>query len=261
MATASSLLKGSGNERFNAEAAAWDSNPLVHQASKAAFDAIQERFPELGKTGEDAAKDGLDVLEIGCGTGLLSVLVAPHVRTIVAVDAAPGMINTLRAKLDNSEAPKNIQPICVLLEEPEDRILPPAFQHDHGGPRLKYDLILSHLVLHHIADLEGVLRTMLGCLKKGGSVALTDFEDFGPEARRFHPQARMEGVERHGIQRAWMTGLMRKVGFVDVQVDVGWKMDKGVEKFEGEFGDSGRAEDGQGEVMEFPFLVCMGKKP
>jgi hypothetical protein len=58
-----------------------------------------------------------------------------------------------------------------------------------------------------------------------------------------------------------MVGLMEKFGFVDVRVEVGWKMDKSVEKFEGEFGDSGRAEDGQGEVMDFPFLVCVGKKP
>jgi SAM-dependent methyltransferase len=212
MATASSLPKGSGNDRFNAEAAAWDTNPLVHKASKAAFEAIQQHFPELEKIGESVAKDGLDVLEIGCGTGLLSLLVAPHVRTIVAVDAAPGMINALKAKLDKPDAPANVRPICVLLEDPEDRILPPAFQHDHGGPRLKFDLILSHLVLHHIEDLEGVLRTMLGCLKKGGSVALTDFEDFGPQAKRFHAKARMDGVERHGIHRAWMVGLMDKIG-------------------------------------------------
>jgi hypothetical protein len=49
-------------------------------------------------------------------------------------------------------------------------------------------------------------------LKKGGSVALTDFEDFGPGAKRFHPKAKMDGVERHGIKRDWMTGLMEKVG-------------------------------------------------
>ena len=49
--------------------------------------------------------------------------------------------------------------------------------------------------------------------------------------------------------------------FVDVRVEVGWKMDKSVERFEGEFGDRGRAGEGQGEVMQFPFLVCMGKKP
>lgn len=263
MATASSLPRGSGNERFNAEAAAWDSNPLVHQASEAAFDAIRERFPalQISDAGGAAAKDGLDVLEIGCGTGLLSLLMAPHVRLIVAVDAAPGMIDALAAKLAKPDAPKNVRPICVLLEDPEDRILPPAFQDDHGGPRLKYDLILSHLVLHHIADLEGVLRTMLACLKKGAGVALTDFEDFGPEARRFHPKGRMEGVERHGINREWMVGLMEKVGFVDVRVEVGWKMAKSVERFEGEFGEIGSAEDGQGEVMEFPFLVCVGRKP
>jgi hypothetical protein len=46
---------------------------------------------------------------------------------------------------------------------------------------------------------------------------------------------------------------------VDVRVEVGWKIDKSVEKFEGEFED-GRLGDGQGEVMEFPFLVCLGKK-
>lgn len=47
--------------------------------------------------------------------------------------------------------------------------------------------------------------------------------------------------------------------FVDVRVEVGWKMDKSVEKFEGEF-EGGRPGDGQREIIEFPFLVCMGKK-
>jgi SAM-dependent methyltransferase len=212
MATASSLPHGSGNDRFNAEAAAWDSNLFVHQASKAAFEAVQARFPQLRLTGESASKDGFDVLEIGCGTGLLTLLVAPHVRTIVAVDAAQGMVDVLKAKLDKPDAPHNVRPVCILLEDPDDKALPPASLHDQDGPRLRYDLILSHLVLHHIGDLEAVLRTMLGCLKKGGSVALTDFEDFGPEAKRFHPKAKMDGVERHGIKRDWMAGLMEKVG-------------------------------------------------
>ena len=47
--------------------------------------------------------------------------------------------------------------------------------------------------------------------------------------------------------------------FADVRVEVGWKMDKSVEKFEGEF-ENGRPGERQGEIMEFPFLVCMGKK-
>jgi len=44
-----------------------------------------------------------------------------------------------------------------------------------------------------------------------------------------------------------------------VRVEVGWKIGKSVEKFEGEF-EGGRPGDGQGEIMEFLFLVCMGKK-
>lgn len=88
-----------------------------------------------------------------------------------------------------------------MLEDPDDKALPPASQYDRDGPRLRYDLILCHLVLHHIGDLEGVLRTVLGCLKKGGSAALADFEDFGPEAKRLHPKAKVDGIERYGIKR------------------------------------------------------------
>ena len=98
------------------------------------------------------------------------------------------MIDVLKAKLEKSEAPHNVQPVCVLLEDPDDKALLSASQHDRDGPRLRYDLILNHLVLHHIGDLEGVLRTMLGCVKKVGSVALTDFEDFGPAGQEIPPE-------------------------------------------------------------------------
>lgn len=254
MASAVSSLAGSGNERFNAEAANWDKNPLVHEASKEACTALLQRYPDLQI---QAPGKGLDVLEIGCGTGILSFNMAPFVKQIVAIDAAEGMIEVLKGKIKQTDAPKNITPIAVLLEDPEDSHLPQA----SDGSRMKFDLILSHLVLHHIPDLKGVLTTMLGCLKPGGSVALTDFEDFGPEARRFHPHAKMAGVERHGINREAMTTLMTEVGFTNVKVERAWAMKKQVETYEGEFGQKGKASDGQGEVMNFPFIVAQGFRP
>ncbi|KIW83841.1 hypothetical protein Z517_03087 [Fonsecaea pedrosoi CBS 271.37] len=257
----SSLHAGSGNERFNAEAASWDRNPFVHAASKHAAEAIIPRFPALKNP---PGPNGLDVLEIGCGTGLLSFLLAPYAKRLVAVDAAEGMIDVLKKKLqdDTSSAPpppRNIVPVAVLLEDPEDKHLPPADENDPDGKRLKFDLITSHLVLHHIPDLKAVLTTMLGCLKDGGSLALTDFEDTGPESRRFHPRSRMGGVERHGIHRETMQALLNEVGFVNVRVETAWTMDKYVEKFEGEFGDARRAE-GQGEIQRFPFVLCIGER-
>lgn len=252
MASAVSNL-GTGNSRFNAEAAAWDSRPFVHAASKGAAEAILAR---LART--DIPSGGLQILEIGCGTGILSFLLAVHsaISRIVAVDAADGMIDVLKEKLHKPGAPENILPLALLLEDPNDSALPSG---SDGLPQ-KYDLIISHLVLHHIPDLKSVLQTMYGCLKPGGRVMLTDFEDFGPQAKRFHPASKMDGVARHGINAIDMKALLENVGFSDVDVVPHWTMEKKVEKFDGEFDEVGKAQEDMGEIMKFPFVLCYGVK-
>lgn len=203
---------------------------------------------------------GLDVLEIGCGTGLLSFRIAPFVRSLLAIDAAHGMISALEQKLEASDAPANVTPLCVMLEDPDDARLPAASQDGNsGGGRRRFDLVLSHLVLHHIPDMRGVLVTMLGCLKPGGWAVLTDFEDFGPQARKFHPEAKMDGVERHGIPAKAFADLMREVGFAHVSVEVGWTMSKEVESHPGAWGQK-KPEGVELPKMDFPFLVCMGTR-
>jgi 2-polyprenyl-3-methyl-5-hydroxy-6-metoxy-1,4-benzoquinol methylase len=253
MASAVSNLHSGSNSRFSAEAASWDSRPFVHEASQGAADAITSKLRDI-----NVPQDGLQNLEIGCGTGILSFLLAknPNISRIVAVDAANGMIDVLKEKLGKEGAPKNILPLALLLEDPEDPQLPSG----DDGAKQKFDLITSHLVLHHIPKLEPVLRTMHGCLKPGGCVMLTDFEDFGPEARRFHPASKMDGVARHGIHAGKMKALLEEAGFKDVDVRSHWNMKKTVEKFDGEFGGSGKIEPGMGELMKFPFVVCYGKK-
>lgn len=262
MASAASVLPSareqydsSGNARFNAEAQSWDARPFVHEASKEASKAILARLEALG-----APSKNLQVLEIGCGTGILSFLIAPHVKRVVAVDAAEGMIEVLGQKLQRPDAPKNIVPVAVLLEDPEDAALPPAEDAKRSGSRQKFDLITSHLVLHHIPDLRSVLKTMHGCLGPGGRVMLTDFQDFGPEAKRFHPASKLQGVQRHGIHAEEMENLMREVGFDKVRVSPDWTMKKQVERYDGEF-EAGKLPDAKaGQVMDFPFVLCYGEK-
>lgn len=232
-----------GNARFNDEAADWDSNPSVQEATRLAFQTLEPIIQTLSHNAP------LDVLEVGCGTGLLTTRVAPLVRSVVAVDTAEGMINMLKTKISASTGTGNVTPLCRLLVDPEDEVLPPMDESNPSGPRLKFDLVLSHLVMHHVPDLKAFLTTLLGCLKPGGRVALTDFEDFGPEAIKFHPMEKLEGVERHGIQRGWMKELMTGVGFRDVEVRVGWGLEKKV---------TGWESDEEGKIMVFPFLVCEG---
>ena len=256
MASAVSNLRAvnAGNARFNKEALNWDKRPFVHEASQAAAKAILEKSKSL----KDQPKQ---VLEIGCGTGILSYLIAPHVSRVVAVDAAEGMIDVLKQKLAKPDAPNNILPIAVLLEDPEDPHLPAVEDGESNGTRQKFDLITSHLVLHHIPDLGGVLKTMLGCLAPGGTVMLTDFQDYGPKAKRFHAQSKLDGVERHGINVEQMTQLMTDVGFANTIVEPAWSMPKMVEKFPGEFGADGKPwDDSQGEKVDVPFVLCYGEK-
>ena len=246
-----------GNGRFNTEAAEWDSNPGLHLLSSEGYKAILARVPGLSIRSQKC-----NVLEIGCGTGLLTLMLAPHAKSITAVDAAHGMVAVLEEKLKKSDAPKNVVPVCELLENPEDPALPPADASKPSGARQKYDVIVSHLVLHHIPDLRGVLTTMYGCLNQGGCIALTDFEDFGPDAHKFHSKKRMQGVARHGANVQSVEALLRDIGFIDVKCEVAWNMRKKVEKWEGEFdAPDGKPKKGQGVVMNFPFLLIYGRKP
>jgi SAM-dependent methyltransferase len=236
-------IADAGSDRFNSEAAAWDTQPFIHEATRLAFEALRPAVHAL--TTHKGAN--LDVLDIGCGTGLLSAQVAPLVEEVVAIDPAEGMIDMLKAKLcdGNASMPKNILPVCRLLEDPEDPVLPADRE---TSSRRKFDVVVSHLVLHHIPNLRTFLRTLLGCLRPGGRVALTDYEDFGLQAKKFHPESKWDTVERHGIQRAWMEGLMREAGFSEVSVREAFTLNKDVERWE----------ETDGDAMEFPFIICEG---
>jgi ubiquinone/menaquinone biosynthesis C-methylase UbiE len=42
----------------------------------------------------------MDALDSGCGTGLVSLFLLPHVRSVTGADSSPGMLEVLRKKLD-----------------------------------------------------------------------------------------------------------------------------------------------------------------
>lgn len=117
----------------------------------------------------------------------------------------------------------------------------------------RFDLAVSHLTLHHIPSLPEIFSTLFECLKSGGTVALTDYEDFGSEAIRFHPVSKRPGVERHGLKRKEIEAQLKEAGFTQVRVEEAFVLAKEVE-----------AEDGMAVLngeMEFPFLMCYGVKP
>ncbi|KAI8931977.1 hypothetical protein NX059_010873 [Plenodomus lindquistii] len=262
-------------ERFSKEAQEWDSNTKHIESTSKALDAIQQTIPAFKQGRNKGAllhllcttyasnileitiQTDLDVLEIGCGTGLLSFMLAPHIRSLIGVDTADGMISAFDTKasalenanlislnhyLTDADSPQLREAASTLAKRRGDTL-------EESEP-VRFDLIVSHLTLHHIPSLPDLFATLFACAKTGGWVALTDYEDFGPEAVPFHPIAKREGVERHGIKKKDVGALLEKAGFKDVRIEEAFVLRKEVE-----------AEDGKPvREMGFPFLICLGRK-
>jgi SAM-dependent methyltransferase len=165
------------------------------------------------------------------------------------------MISAFNTKLRDVKKP-NLCAINHLVTSADSPELQGAYEALEDGEAsetsYRFDLIVSHLTLHHIADLKQIFETMFKCLKPGGVVALTDYEDFGREAIRFHPEKKRPGVEHHGIKKKTAEELMVGTGFSQVRVEEAYVLRKEVD-----------AEEGMAKVegeMAFPFLMFYGVK-
>jgi SAM-dependent methyltransferase len=95
-----------------------------------------------------------DVLEVGSGTGHYTLPVARRCRRVVALDAAPEMVDYLRARAARQRV-GNVETAIGMLP---DRL-------GAGGP---FDGAVCLGVLGYVADLESALRALADRLRPGG---------------------------------------------------------------------------------------------
>jgi ArsR family transcriptional regulator len=96
--------------------------------------------------------------DLGCGTGQLSALVAPHVAQVIAVDSSPDMLQAARlrlAQLDN-----------VDLRSGSVEALP--------IDDAQIDVAMMGLVLHHLPDPAKALSECARVLQPGGRALIID---------------------------------------------------------------------------------------
>jgi ubiquinone/menaquinone biosynthesis C-methylase UbiE len=153
---------------------------------------------------EQAALESAErVLDIGCGTGNLTLLVKrtrPQVE-VVGLDPDPRAL--ARAGLKARRAG-----LAVEL----DRGFADELPYPDGG----FDRVLSSLMFHHLeADLRAVsLREALRVLRPGGSLHLMDF---GGDSHHLRGLARL-ARRSHMLEDNWddrIPRLMREAGFAD----------------------------------------------
>jgi 2-polyprenyl-3-methyl-5-hydroxy-6-metoxy-1,4-benzoquinol methylase len=123
----------------------WDVDPTVEEYAKNAFSELLDNINI----------NGLTVLDFGCGTGALTQLMSPTVKSIIAIDPSSEMIKHLDKKALN-----NVSSISDYLSN----------ELVQNSPELKnkFDLIVASSVCGFLPDYEATLSLLKSLLKKDG---------------------------------------------------------------------------------------------
>lgn len=97
---------------------------------------------------------GARVLELGCGTGLTAMALAPHAQSYTATDIAPGMIEIAQGRLAEQPMPS----LTFQVAKAED--FAPG----------QYDVVVAQNYLHLLRDLPGTLAQIHAILPPGGVI-------------------------------------------------------------------------------------------
>ena len=110
-------------------------------------------------------REAQSVLELGCGSGNLSLRLARALpaASMTLVDASPEMVTVARSRIEAADLRLVNEPayLAVRFEElalPED----------------SYDLVVSSISLHHVADKSSLYRRIRAVLRAGGRFCFAD---------------------------------------------------------------------------------------
>ena len=178
----------SEKRNFDNAAATWDENPGRVKINHDIGSAILK---------QNLLTPDMDVLDFGCGTGLLTVRLQPFVRSITGVDSSAGMLNVLNDKIVKLHL-HNVKTMLINIEK---------------GQKLtgSYYLVLCSLTLHHISEIKPVLTQFYQVIKPKGYLCIADLDlDNG----QFHEDK--TGVFHSGFDRKVMRQYFSEAGFEDI---------------------------------------------
>ncbi len=178
------------HKRFDDEAATWDDDPGHEKRQVAVARAIAET---LDLSAEMSAVD------VGAGTGRLSILLADRVGSAVVTDPSAGMVQVAQERIEAAGLSDRLRAVRAdLTTDPLD-----------GA----YDVAWSSMALHHVQDLDALLRSVAALLVDGGRLAIADLDE-DPDGAFHADKVDFDG--HHGFNREQLTEQLASAGFVDV---------------------------------------------
>ena len=176
--------------RFDDEAATWDDDPGHEKRQVAVAQAIEEAVN---------LSPGMSAVDVGGGTGRLSILLAGRVGSVVVTDPSAGMVEVARERIEAAGLSDRLR--AVRADLTIDRL--------DGA----YDVAWSSMALHHVHDLDGLLRSVAGLLVDGGRLAIADLDE-DPDGAFHADKADFDG--HHGFDRQRFAEQLARAGFTEV---------------------------------------------
>jgi 2-polyprenyl-3-methyl-5-hydroxy-6-metoxy-1,4-benzoquinol methylase len=136
---------------FDIKAADWDKNPMHWARSEAIVEEIRKRIP---------LNRNMSALEYGAGTGIASFLLRDHLKEITLMDNSSEMVRIMEEKIEATKV-ANLKVLNFDLEH-----------NDHNAG--KFDLIFTQMVLHHVDDIDSIIKKFSKLLNAGGFLAIAD---------------------------------------------------------------------------------------
>lgn len=173
--------------RFDKAAASWDSKPSSLAIAKACVENIK-KYIDIEKN--------INILDYGCGTGLVAVALSTEDNTVLGMDYSQGMVDTFNEKIKKLNY-SNIK----------------AIKHNINNEDLvnnSYDLITTSMTLHHIEDTSMFIKKCKLALKNNGHICINDLEK---EDGSFHSKHKNDGVSHFGFEKEELSKLLIENGF------------------------------------------------
>jgi len=119
-------------------------------------------------------KEGMKVLDVGCGPGFFSVEIAKMVGAngkVIAADLQEGMLQKIRDKIAGTALDKIIQPVKC--------------EEDNINIKEKVDFILAFYMVHEVPDKAKLFESFKGILNDDGKVLIVEPKLFHVSKKEF----------------------------------------------------------------------------
>lgn len=174
---------------FKGRAQNWDSDSRIKRA-----EVVAEKINEI--VGD---KKDISVMEYGCATGLISFNLCDKFTKLTLMDSEEEMLDVVKEKIETYQT-SSVFPVLIDLTQ-------------ESYTQEKFDLIFTSMTLHHILDIENIIKIFYDLLNENGILCIIDLDK---EDGSFHiNEKNFKG--HNGFEHREIEDTLKIVGFSNIK--------------------------------------------